>query len=170
MQQWQWRSGGEAESLLGIAAKKVCSPRAVRMLLDKGADPNTEFAHLTSNGGDLPTCGLGGLALNDIQGAWEGSFEDKMQILTMLTEAGGETFNAIQMYDGREAFKKELAVAHELFSKECDRRSLAARTRLENVVALAGIVSFWRRAAAEPDSRAAKQARLRFERAATDSL
>ena len=158
MQEWQHDSGGEAESLLCIAAKDVCSPRAVRMLLDKGADPNTEFAHLTFNGAYHQTCGPGGLALNDIQGAWDGRFDDKMEILTMLAEAGGETFDAYMQYNNREAFKEEFAVASELFGNEIDRNSHATRVRLGNVVALVGIVSFWRRAAAAPGSIAARAA------------
>eukprot|EP00966_Prymnesium_polylepis_P093085 2155150-Prymnesium_polylepis.1 len=163
MRGWQHDSGGEPESLLCIAAKEVCSPRAVRMLLDKGADPNTEFAHLTFNGAYNQTCGPGGLALSDIQGEWNGCFDDKMEILAMLADAGGDTFSALEMYDGREPFEQELAVVQKLFGRECKQRSTAARTRFENVVALVSIVSAWRRMAAAPGSGAAKRARLRFE-------
>jgi hypothetical protein len=167
VQEWQFETGdggggGESETLLCIAAKDACSPRAVRMLLDKGADPNTEFIHLTVPFATPPTCGPGGLALSDIRNAWSGSFKDKMEILTLLVNAGGEAYNAMDMYKCQE-YEEETEFTSDLFIAECNRASAAARTRFENVVALCGIISFWRHIAAVPTSRAAKKARLRFE-------
>ena len=59
----EWKEDGdvgEAESLLSLAAKDACSPAAVRLLLDHGADPNGELVPRSFNGGYLPTCGPGG--------------------------------------------------------------------------------------------------------------
>ena len=54
--EWQSCGVGEAESLLSLATKDVCSPAAVRLLLDHGADPNGELVPRSFNGGYSPTC------------------------------------------------------------------------------------------------------------------
>ena len=69
-QEWQHDSGSEAESLLSLAAKDACSPAAVRLLLDHGADPNGELVPRSFNGRYLPTCGPGALACLDVRGEW----------------------------------------------------------------------------------------------------
>ena len=58
MQEWQLASGvSEAESLLSLAAKDACSPAAVRLLLDLGADPNGELVPRLLDD-SLPMCGM----------------------------------------------------------------------------------------------------------------
>ena len=172
--EWQSFSGGEPESLLAMAAKHVCSPAAVRLLLDRGADPNAELVHLSFNGGYLPTCGPGGLAWSDVRGYWLcGTAEDdakRAAILTALSEAGGEMFDAWDAYDGREAFEGERDLCYQLFKAETKRREADFRQCLETIVAVLGIVSFWRRAAAAPDSKAAKAAIARARKRAHAQL
>ena len=149
-------SSGEAESLLSIAARDVCNPNAVRMLLGRGADPNCELVHLSFNGQYDPTCGPGGLACHDVRGYWRGSKENKLEVLTALAEAGGEMCDAYDWYDRKsDKFTAELQLCARLWSEEMARVQQKARVRFENVVALNGIVSFWRRLAALPGSKAA---------------
>ena len=83
-QEWQHDSGSEAESLLSLAAKDACSPAAVRLLLDHGADPNGELVPRSFNGRYLPTCGPGALACLDVRGEWPAFPADKLAILTAL--------------------------------------------------------------------------------------
>ena len=157
-QEWQHDSGSEAESLLSLAAKDTCSPAAVRLLLDHGADPNGELVPRSFNGGYLPTCGSGALACLDVRGEWPAFPADKLAILTALASAGGETLEACEEYRNATGHEAARAVCNQLFQEELERASRDARQRLETVVALVGIVSFWRRVAAAPDSKAAKAA------------
>ena len=83
-QEWQHDSGSEAESLLSLAAKDACSPAAVRLLLDHGADPNGELVPRSFNGSHLPTCGPGALACLYVRGEWPAFPADKLAILTAL--------------------------------------------------------------------------------------
>ena len=157
----EWKEDGdvgEAESLLSLAAKDACSPAAVRLLLDHGADPNGELVPCSFNGGYLPTCGPGALAGLDVRGEWSASPADKLAILTTLANAGGETLEACEEYRNATGHEAARAVCNQLFQEELERASRDARQRLETVVALVGIVSFWRRVAAAPDSKAAKAA------------
>lgn len=168
--EWQSFSGGEAESLLAMAAKHVCSPAAVRMLLARGADPNSKLVHLLSFNDYLPTCGPGALAWNDVNRHWcgDGDPVKKVEILTALGEAGGDMFDAWDAYDGRKRYEVEFAACGALFKTECARKRAKTKRRLETVVALVGIVSFWRRAAAAPDSRAARSAIARVVKRARE--
>ena len=169
--------GGDAESLLAMAAKDVCSPEAVRFLLDRGADPNSELVHLGINV-DLPMDGPGALAWNDINDHWcraatvavarssdqsDGAFAAahaadtaiKVEILTALANAGGEISEACRAYHGREGFETQFDACEVLF----DAKERADRKRRwENVVALVGILSFWRRWTYRRGSRAAQRA------------
>ena len=157
----EWKEDGdvgEAESLLSLAAKDACSPAAVRLLLDHGADPNGELVPRSFNGGYLPTCGPGALACLDVRGEWPAFPADKLAILTALASAGGETLEACEEYRNATGHEAARAVCNQLFQEELERASRDARQRLETVVALVGIVSFWRRVAAAPDSKAAKAA------------
>ena len=164
--EWQSFSGGQSESLLAIAAKHLCLPKAVHMLLACGADPNAEMVHLSFNGGYVPTCGPGGLAWSDVRGYWHGyhndrhydDVADKINILTALAEAGGEMFDAWNAYERRKDYEVQFAACDPLWSAELARASQRIKDQFETVVALVGIVSFWRRAAAAPDSKAAKAA------------
>ena len=165
--EWQSFGGGEPESLLAMAAKHVCSPEAVRMLLARGADPNWELVHLSFNGSYLPTYGPGALAWNDVGRHWGFDEVKKVAILTALSEAGGEIFNAYDAYCDRKEYEVERAACSALFGTEMERKCVDTKRRLETVVALVGIVSYWRRVAAAPDSKAAKAtiARLMKKRA-----
>ena len=159
-QEWQSCGVGEAESLLSLAANDVCSPAAVRLLLDHGADPNGELAPRSFNGGYSPTCGPGALVcLGD---EWATNTDVKLAILTALADAGGEMCDAYmyqsQYQSDKAAHKAEYELCSKLFDAEIQRKQADARQRLETVVALVGIVSFWRRVAAAPDSKAAKAA------------
>jgi hypothetical protein len=159
--EWQSFGGGEPESLLAMAAKHVCVPEAVCMLLARGADPNSGLVHLSFNGGYLPTCGPGGLAVNDVDRHWcDGP--KKLQILTALGEAGGEMLDAALAYHDRDDYAEELKVCDELYALERKRRETDVRQCLETIVAALGIVNFWRRVAAAPDSKAMKHAAKRF--------
>ena len=150
--------GGEAESLLAMAAKHVCSPEAVRMLLDRGADPNSELVHLSFNGADLPTHGPGALAWNDVHHHWSGGTAEKVEILTALVDAGGELFNAWDAYNGRVGYEDEFAACDALVSPMLDRQDADKRAdrkwRWETAVALVGIEYFWRRVTYLPGSKA----------------
>lgn len=158
-QEWHSHFVGEAESLLSLASKNLCSPAAVQMLLDHGADPNGELAPRSFNGGYLPTCGPGALACLDVCGEWTNKTDDKLAILTALANAGGEMCNAWSEYQSdKEAHKAEFDLCSKLYYAEIQRTQADARQRLETVVALVGIVSFWRSVAAAPDSKAAKAA------------
>ena len=166
-QEWQHDSGSEAESLLSLAAKDACSPAAVRLLLDHGADPNGELVPRSFNGGYLPTCGPGALACLDVSGEWPAFPADKLAILTALANAGGEMCDAWTEYQSdKEAHEAEFDLCSKLFDAEIRRTRADARQRLETVVALVGIVSFWRRVAAAPDSKAAKAAIARVAKRA----
>lgn len=157
---------GQPESLLAIAAKHLCLPKAVRMLLACGADPNADMVYMSINEDYIPTWGAGGLAWADVRGRWHGYYNDqhyddvadKINILTALAEAGGEVFNAWDAYEGRKDYKAEFAACVPLWSAERARASQRIKDQFETVVALVGIVSFWRRATAAPDSKAAKAA------------
>ena len=161
-QEWQSDSCGEADSLLSLAANDACSPAAVRLLLDHGADPNGEFVPRSFNGGYLPTCGPGALACLDMRDEWSNSTADKLAILTALANAGGETLDACEEYRDTTHHEAARAVCDQLFQEERNRASRDARQRLETVVALNGIVSFWRRVTAAPDSKAANAAIARL--------
>jgi len=169
--EWQSFSGGEPESLLAMAARHVCSPAAVRLLLARGADPNAELVHLSFNGAMLPTCGPGGLAWNDVRNHWLGAGAaadaTRAEILTALAEAGGEMFDAWDAYERHEGYEGERDLCDKLFNVETKRREGYLRQCLETIVAAVGIVSFWRRAAAAPDSKAGKAAIARAAAAAT---
>ena len=160
-------AGGEAQSLLAMAAKHVAAPAAVRLLLKCGADPNCEMVHLSFNGADLPTCGPGALAYNDVAFHWRGVGDTgkgrgdtgvKVEILTALAEAGGEMFNAYDAYRGIKGREALLDTCSALFDRECERNRAAAKQRFQTVVALVGILSFWRKEAAAPHSKAGKAA------------
>ena len=160
--------GGASQSLLAIASRDVCSPAAVRMLLSRGADPNGELWHLSFNEAYYPTSGPGALAYMDKLYVWDGPVDAKIEILTALGNAGGEMCRAYDAYNGAIAlprcsrdFERELRACEALFDQELKRNAQRVRTRLENVVALNGIVSFWRRAAAAPGSKAARAALAR---------
>ena len=145
-----------SRTLLSLAAKDVCSPAAVRLLLDHGADPNGELAPRSFNGGYSPTCGPGALVcLGD---EWTTNTDVKLAILTALADAGGEMCDAYMYQSDKAAHKAEYELCSKLFDAEIQRKQADARQRLETVVALVGIVSFWRRVAAAPDSKAAKAA------------
>ena len=158
-QEWHSHFVGEAESLLSLASMDACSPAAVQMLLEHGADPNGELTPRSCNGGYLPTCGPGGLAALDASGWWTNKTDVKLVILTALAKAGGEMCDAHTEYQHyKKSHKAEFDLCSGLFGDEIRRIQSYARQRLETVVALVGIVSFWRRAAAAPDSKAAKAA------------
>lgn len=156
---------GKAESLLSLAAKDACSPAAVKMLLAYGANPNGKMTPRVSDSGMFQTCGPGGLACMDRTEKWCIGVNDKIEILTALAEAGGEMMNAVEEYleapdwTFRHAeHKAEYDVCDALWGAELARKTARGKQRFETVVALVGIISFWRRAAAAPDSKAAKAA------------
>ena len=145
--------GGDAESLLAMAAKDVCLPEAVRFLLDRGADPNSELVHLGIDV-DLPMDGPGALAWNDLNKNWCNDTARKVAVLTALANAGGEISEACLAYHGREGFETQFDACEVLFdAKERANR----KRRWENVVALVGILNFWRRWTYRPGSRAAQR-------------
>ena len=164
---------GEAESLLGIAIRDAHSPAAVVMLLEYGADPNGEFAPRTENPHNLPTCGTGALASLSVQGIIEGAnsnapptypviLKDKLAIYTALANAGAKMCDSFTELKWRNEMptttkeeKAEFELCSKLFDVEIQREKAYARQRFETVVALVGIISFWRRCAALPDSKAA---------------
>ena len=133
----------EAESLLSLAAKDVCSPAAVRLLLDHGADPNGMMTPLFFNGNYLPECGPGGLACLDVSGGWGAPVQVKLAILTALAEAGGEMFDAWNEYYRCEqvCYEAEQELCWTLLRAEEERKDADGRQRLETIVALVGIVS-----------------------------
>ena len=67
-------------------------------------------------------------------------------------------FHAMDAYDGCKNHEAKSAACSRLFDVECARKSAIVKQRFETVVTLVGIVSFWRRVAAAPDSKAAKAA------------
>lgn len=99
------------------------------------------------------------LAALDASGCWTNKTDVKLVILTALAKAGGEMCDAHTEYQHyKKSHKAEFDLCSGLFGDEIRRIQSYARQRFETVVALVGIVSFWRRAAAAPDSKAAKAA------------
>jgi hypothetical protein len=148
--------GGKSRSLIAIAALDMCSPAAVDMLLSRGADPEAEMCPR----GDDPTYGPGSLARCDRQGNWDGKDDDKMAILRSLCRAGADAYLPMEEYEygDRRFYKEELQACRKLFCEQCDHREQDMRVRLGNVVAVLGIISFWRRVAYAPGSIAARAA------------
>eukprot|EP00966_Prymnesium_polylepis_P176743 4092684-Prymnesium_polylepis.1 len=148
---------GCRQSLLGIAALDACSPKAVKMLLERGADPNGMInrKQCAIMGAE---CGPETVANYEIQ---TGFIPEANEILGALMEAGGDEIGAINVYEaylnryGEDALVEKRI---ELCSRQLLRRSTRVKQRFANVIAAVAIVSFWRRLAAHPDSKAAKSA------------
>ena len=157
--------GSEDESLLGIAVKYTL-PDAVKLLLSRGADPNGELVHLVHNDGRWSTAGPASLACMDVRRNWfdynpeerVNHENDKIEIMKHLANAGGEMWDAFNTYSGQKGHEVMAEICGNLFDEEMERKARVARIRLETVVGLVAIISFWRREAAAPDSVAAMKA------------
>ena len=164
--------GFRSRSLMAIAARDVCSPEAVDFLLSRGADPEAE---MYEGGWPEPTSGPGSLAIRDVAGDWKGSSTDKAAIIRSLCLAGADAYLPYEKYHAAwcdckleypGVWKRQMDACWALCEEQAAKRARDTRVKIGNMVALIGIVSFWRRLAAAPGSAAAKKARLRFERAA----
>ena len=158
-----------SRSLMAIAAYDVCSPAAVDLLLSRGADPDACMCEE----GAAPTFGPPALAWQDVAGEWEGEREDKAAIIRSLCRGGACVGAPHVMYGQtadpempRSGWEEEHAMCWALYQAQAAQRVRDTRIKVGNLIALVGIVSFWRRVAAAPGSRAAKRARVRFEEAA----
>ena len=80
------------------------------------------------------------------------------EFLAMYAKLQAERAAAVKAAEDKKAHEAEFDLCSKLFDAEIQRNQADARQRLETVVALVGIVSFWRRVAAAPDSKAAKAA------------
>ena len=114
-----------------------------------------------------PTEGCGGLAAADVRDEWcfrESTTEIKLKILELLMQYGDTNgIHAVTEYQDRPTFKD---MHNDCLTAWVDmewRKSVEHRQRFETVVALIGIISFWRRATNEPDSKAAQSAAKRFK-------
>ena len=152
-------------SLLGMATMDLCSPAATEFILSMGASPNVVLFPIAFEGDYAPTQGCGGLAIADVRDEWcfrESTNADKLRILELLMEYGDDGHDAVMQYDGRPRFKEMYDRCLTIWATEWDRKSKERRQRLETVVALTGIISFWRRITNEPDSKAMRKAAKRF--------
>ena len=166
-------------SLLGIASRDLCAPDAVRVILEHGADPNGVLNRRLDGG---IQCGPAALASLDADGDWtlkkwtgrtfvhiSPAPTKKMEVLTLLVDAGGSIRNDASptgdWYD-KKKHETQYKVEQALHWKQAGRESHVALIRFENVVALNGIISFWRRAAAAPGSIAARNAIRRAQKSA----
>ena len=152
-------------SLLGMATMDLCSPAATEFILSMGASPNVVLFPIAFEGDYAPTQGCGGLAIADVRDEWcfrESTNADKLRILELLMEYGDDGHDAVMQYDGRPRFKEMYDRCLTIWATEWDRKSNERRQRLETVVALTGIISFWRRITNEPDSKAMRKAAKRF--------
>ena len=141
-------STGCRTSLLGLAVFDAQSPEAVKMLLRRGANPNGLLNHKPCSimGGE---CGTEALSLS---ANLFDSKEVRGQVLAALLEGGADPggFLATTI--------EPTEAEHAALTAACKRASARAKQRWRNIVAAVGIVAFWRRLAAEPDSKAARAA------------
>ena len=171
-------------SLLAIAAIDLCSPRAVRFLLEQGANPNSVMYPTKLDTADFPyMCGAGGLAEYDVREGWRGGCGAKLQIIRLFAEYGDDdVLDAVQVYEADLKWQQSHANpgkylrranflargTSSIWFQALKARDALARERWRRAAGLVGIVSFWRRLAAMPGSvganaaieRAAKSARL----------
>jgi hypothetical protein len=150
-------------SLLGIAIFDAEAPDAVLMLLKKGANPNDVLNM-------YPCCVMGGRM--GVEAVLDKSNDAPMVCGTkkaitcvkhMLKYGAEPGAASLEIYGegGEPTLKPALDKA---FEAQLQR----IRQRFTNVVAIISIVSFWRRVASAPDSRAAQGASKRFKLAATE--
>ena len=152
-------------SLLGMATIELCSPAATELVLSMGASPDDVLYPIAFQGDYAPTQGCGGLAIADVRDEWcfrESTNADKLRILELLMEYGDDGHDALTQYENRPRFKEMYDRCLTIWAKEWDRKSSERRQRLETVVALTGIISFWRRITNELDSKAMRKAAKRF--------
>ena len=165
---WLFNNMGDVQprtvSLLAIAAIDACSPEAVALLLSRGACPhaNVPYEDLCAS---KEAAGMEGLANLDVAGLWCGSECAKMRILCLFSEHGGYALGAETIYHDAGNMNASYK-CKALFQDQLDRASDTARARWHGVMARVAIVSFWRRAAAAPDSKAAKAAIARVAKRA----
>ena len=165
---WLFSNMGDVQprtvSLLAIAAIDACSPEAVALLLSRGACPHANVPYEDLCGSKDAT-GMDGLANLDVTGLWSGPECAKMRILGLFSEHGGCALGAESIY--HDAGNMKAFYECNAFSQDqCDRESETARARWQAVMARVAIVSFWRRCAAAPDSKAAQAAIARVAKCA----
>ena len=152
-------------SLLGMATMDLCSPAATEFLLTQGASPDVVLYPIAFDGDYAPTQGCGGLAIADVRDEWcfrESTNADKLRILELLMEYGDDGHDALTEYNDHPRFKEMYDRCLTIWATEWDRKSNERRQRLETVVALTGIISFWRRITNEDGSKAMRKAAKRF--------
>ena len=150
------------------------------MLLRRGADPNGMLNRMpcTVEGA---LCGPEALALRDVfndrhhgyRPHWLGVDGDTTETLKALLEGHVSADSAISagiVYEDAASRDPNFKHGHELCDEAYKRAAASEAARIrqqtENVVAILGIVSFWRRVAAAPGSKAATRA---VERCTTSS-
>lgn len=164
-------------SLLGIAAIDCKSVNAVSFLLKKGADPSQV---LNKHPCDVMgyQCGASAVAACELSEWHAGkvsstyvSDESKptpdsaIEIIELLLKAGCD--DGYSGYSDYCCHKNRVHVWTPEHTRVYDKHHLrlvkTARQKVENVVAITGIVSAWRRMAASPDSQGMQQAAKRFQ-------
>ena len=160
-------------NLLGMAAIDVQSADVVRMLIARGADAR---GVLNMGMCDImgAVCGAEAVAQIDARGAWQKKIwkagnvpspSTAAEVMQALLEGGSEWCGVYSAYtySARKSYPKDVSA---LTSAARARETAHIKQRFENVVAIVGIVSFWRRLAASPDGSAAQKAAKRFRAAA----
>jgi hypothetical protein len=149
-------------SLLGIAIFDAQAPDAVLMLLKKGANPNDVL--------NLYACAMMGGRLG-VEAVLDKSrdapeicgTEKAITCVKHMLEYGVDPGAALcEIYD------EGYPTLEPVLDKALKAQRQRIRQRFSNVVAIVGIVAFWRRVASAPDSRAAQGASKRFKLAATE--
>ena len=151
-------------SLLGIALFESQNVDAVRMLLERGADPRDCHAH--SDGSrfmhapDVHDC-YDGAELVIWYDRFNGFEADGVanEMLVALFEYGADWVNASFWTDRADNTDEEMK---SIVSSACAAQSARNLQRWHNVLAIVQLIAFWRRAAAAPDSKAALRAAKRF--------
>ena len=152
-------------SLLGIALFESQNVDAVRMLLERGADPDDCHAHSHGSTCDrtslmIHQCFHGGdlvIWYDRFNGFEEYGVANEM--LTALFEYGADPLYAsfwTNTVGNTDQEKKSIVDA------AFDSYSARILQRWHNVLAIVQLIAFWRRAAAAPDSKAALKAAKRF--------
>ena len=147
---------GCRQSLLGMAIVDVENADAVKMLCDRGANPNGMLNRMGC-AIEGPQFGISALAQQHLDCHADGSpHASLMPLLKALLEAGADPIDGICDFEDQ-------SDAQSLCLTYAEVRRVAARQRWHNVLAMVALVAFWRHAAASPDSKAATRNAKRFK-------
>ena len=163
----EWRTR-RPRSLLGIALLDAESPRAVKMILAHGADPNAE---LWSTGfcDYGPPWGLGSYATYLAHNS-SPERPTRLACLRVLLDGGADAVDgAIAFGNLRGDWKEEVDLCHSYFDVQDEAMRVEIRRLWRMPWLLGSIAGYWAHAAVAPDSKAVRKAWKRFEDASARS-